>query len=213
LNPVIVNYSTKRYLPGQRRLLASLTFPFLDSFGFTEGDLQDCPDHSQNPYAFKIYSIEELYKRGYTKILWLDASVWAVSHPQTIFDLIKQNGFFMEDSDHKVGQWSNTATLKYYGITRKEAMKMKMISSGFVGIDFDNETGRSIFEQWKQAMKDGMFAGSWKDHRHDQTCLSIINYKMGIENLISTVGQFFAYLGEPYAPPKPTAVFYLKGIC
>lgn len=209
-NRTIVNFSSCEYLNGQARLHNSI-IGGIDFLDFNEYSLLT-PRHVDNPYAFKVYSIKEVRSRGYDQILWLDASVWVVKPLDPVFDLITKNGFFVEDSGHQIGQWCNDRTLDYYGITREEAMEMDMISSGFVGIDFNRKNGVEIYQRWYKAMEDGMFVGSWDDHRHDQTCLSIIIYKLGLQHLISPCGHFFAYIGAEYMPPQETAICHLQGI-
>lgn len=207
----IVNFATEEYFLGQDRLKESLKNSPIDFIGFHLGNLE-CSPHSENPYAFKPISMHVANSYGYMQVLWLDASVWLEKSIDPVFDWITRNGFFVEDSGHMVGDWCNDITLKWYSITREQAMQMRMISSGFVGIDFTSEVGKELFEKWEIAMYAGMFKGSWDDHRHDQTCLSIIIHKMKLDHLISPCGHFFSYIGDAYMPPQETAVCHLQGI-
>lgn len=207
----IVNYSTPEYIKGQNRLWATIShhskIPVV-----TYQDLQEIgsPEHSQNPYAFKLYAIEHAQKLGFKKILWLDASVYAVKDCTPVFDWLDEKGIFMEDSGHQVGNWCNEFTLNYFGITKDEALKMRMFAAGYVGFDFTNKISIEFFARWKQSMLDGCFKGSWADHRHDMTAGSIIANQMGLS--YSFHGQFFSYIGEVYGEPKETSVFHLKGL-
>ena len=176
-----------------------------------ESDLK-APLHKDNPYAFKVYAMQEAFNKGYTRVLWLDSSVWAIKNIQPVFNDILKNGFFLEDSGHMIGTWSNDNCLKYFKLTRKKANKMRMISSGFVGIDIENPIGLELFEKWKKSMLAGTFIGSWINHRHDQTSLSIIAQTMGLDKLINPCGKYFAYIGEGYPVPKETAICYLQGM-
>jgi hypothetical protein len=209
----IVNYSTPEYIPGQNRLWASIShhnnIPIV-----TYKDLEEIgsPHHNQNPYAFKLYTIEHAQKLGFKKILWLDASVYAVKDVTPVFEWMEEKGIFMEEAGHMVGNWCNDFTLNYFGITRQEAMQMPMFAAGYVGFDFTNPISIEFFERWKQSMLDGCFKGSWSDHRHDMSCLSIIANQMNIINVASPGGQFFAYVGEAYQKPLETACFHLQGI-
>jgi hypothetical protein len=87
-----------------------------------------------------------------------------------------------------------------------------MISSGFVGIDIENPIGLEMFKKWKKSMLAGTFIGSWENHRHDQTSLSIIAQEMGLDNLINPSGKYFSYIGEGYSKPQKTAICYLQGM-
>jgi|GEM_PF-1141392 len=208
----IVNVATGTYWKGQDRLLDSIRKYDPKSSGVFETVIPDnWLPHSENPYGFKIYMIEEM--RGkYDQILWLDASVYAVKDPQPVWDWLTQHGIFMEEAGHMVGQWCNDFTLDYFKITREEAMKMPMLSAGFIGFDFRRNVANEFFTKWKESMEAGCFKGSHKDHRHDMTCASIIANQMGLVNRYSPGGQFFAYVGPGYGPPSETAVFHLAGI-
>jgi predicted RNase H-like HicB family nuclease len=205
----IVNLATQHYWPGQDRLKNSIPKGY-EVFTFQNEIQVHAPKHKDNPYAFKIYAFEEVRKFGFEQILWLDASVYAVKNPAPVFDWIDKYGYFMEESGHFVGQWCNNQTLSFFGITRQEAMSMSMFSAGFTGIDFTNKTGVAFFSRWKNAMLNGMFKGSWSDHRHDMTCGSVIANQMGLQ--YSKGGTYFAYVGDVFGCPQETAVFYLKGV-
>lgn len=208
----IVNYSTPEYYKGQQRLYESFSGQCdFSAIMLKERDLQ-APKQSENPYAFKIHSIEYAASLDYNPILWLDASVYAIKDVQPVFDWLTDKGIFMEEAGHMVGNWCNDFTLNYFGITREEAMQMPMFAAGYVGFDFTNPISVTFFSRWKKAMLDGCFKGTWKDHRHDMTAGSIIANQMGLTNLFSPGGQFFAYIGEAYGQPKETAVFNLQGL-
>lgn len=205
---MIVNYSTDGYLKGMERLKDSLNG--YDVTCFTDETLDIIP-HSENPYAFKINAIEAAKKLD-NIVLWLDASVYAVKDIAPVFKWLKKKGIFLEAAGHKVGNWCNGFTLDYFGITRHEAMQMRMFAAGYVGFDFTSSISIEFFEKWKQSMLAGCFKGSWEDHRHDMTAGSIIANQMGLVSRYSPVQHFFAYIGEGYTKPKSTAVFHLQGI-
>lgn len=206
---VIVNLATEKYWSGQRRLEKSIEKTWYIINIHRDETEVNAPPHKQNPYAFKIYAIEQA-KQHYDQVLWLDASVYAVKNPKPVFDWIDKYGYFMEEAGHYVGQWCNDETLAFFEITREEAMKMPMFSAGFVGLDFRNETAVTFFSRWKNAMLNGMFKGSWNNHRHDMTCGSIIANQMGLK--YSPGGQFFSYVGPGYGEPSETSVFHLSGM-
>lgn len=208
--PTIVNVATHRFHGGQLRLKSSL-LPYAIDFNYWQSERElGAPLHTDNPYAFKIYAIEHAWGMGYDKVLWLDASVYAVKDPSPVFDWITKHGVFMEEAGHYVGQWCNDQTLEYFAITREQAMTMPMFSAGFVGFDFSNPIARQFFDRWKESMLAGMFKGDYSNHRHDMTCGSIIANKMKLP--MSSGGQFFAYIGQGYGPPSETAIFHLQGI-
>lgn len=210
---VSLGNSNGNYIKALNRLKHSLESNFDgDVLTWTDESELGSPNHSQNPYAFKPYAMRTAFLRGYEKVLWLDTSVWAVKPLTPVFDKIAADGVFFENSGFPVSMWSNDACLKWFGITRKDAESIRMISSGFVGIDIENPIGYELFQRWFKAMEAGTFKGSWDDHRHDQTALSIIIAQMGLDNKITECGTYFAYYGENYAPPNETAVCMVQGM-
>jgi hypothetical protein len=216
MKKAIVSFANHKpnYIKALHRLVDSLKDKFegdvLHWIG--EESLPGCPLHKDNPYSFKLYTIEKARSLGYDQILWLDSSVWAIKNIDPIFDLIKKDGFFFEDSGHWIGAWASDASLKFYDIDRAEAWKMHMLSSGFVGLDFTQQIAIDIFDSWNFDMAAGVFIGSWSNHRHDQTSLSLIVNTMGLYDKVSLCGTYFAYVGHPYGPPKDSAICYLAGM-
>ena len=205
--------SNGNYIKALNRLKHSMEGNFDgDILTWTDESELGCPKHSQNPYAFKPYAMRSAFMKGYEKVLWLDTSVWAIKSMKPVFEKIAEDGVFFENSGFPVSMWSNDACLKYFGISRKEAESIRMISSGFVGIDIDNPIGAELYEKWFRAMEAGAFKGSWTDHRHDQTALSIIIAQMGLDSKITECGTFFAYSGPEYKEPNESAVCLVQGM-
>lgn len=211
---LVSNNST--YIFGQQRLLDSLTLcnnGTFEVFTFIGENQVKSPSHVDNPYAFKVYAIDHVRELGYDQILWLDASiVSATADISPIWNHMSNVGFFFEEAGHMVGSWSNDRTLQYFNITREAAQLMPMYSAGMTGLDFRNAYSIEFFDKWKQSMLDGQFVGSWKDHRHDMTCASIIANQMGLACKYSSCGTFFAYIGPGYAKPNKTVLFHLLGL-
>lgn len=224
MRKAIVNLSTLRYAKAQYRLSESLKNRTDAEVLLYQSERQvEAPSHSQNPYAFKIYAIEEAIRQGYEQILWLDSSCYAIKDIQPVFDIIDQEGYFMEYSGHEAGKWTNDRTLEYFGITRDEAFEIPMFSAGFTGLDFRNHNTIEFFNRWKQAMLDGMFKGEWTNknktesedprvegHRHDLCVGSIIAYQLGMKH--HSGENLFQYAKPTDTPESESIVFYLQGI-
>lgn len=205
------------YIMGQKRLLESVQSTRLDSSEydfrcFSSATQVGSPAHIDNPYAFKIYSIEKMMNEGYQRVFWVDASIVLVKDFSPIFSWLEEVGFFFEAAGHWVGTWSNDFTLKYFNISREEAMTMPMFSAGLCGFDFSNPIAVEFFEKWKQSMLAGCFKGSWEDHRHDMTCGSIIANQMDLVKNYSSAGNYFAYQGAGYGQAGPNVIAHLIGI-
>lgn len=210
----VVNLVTdnEAYKRGQKRLRDAMKGQDCDLLTFIGEDTVGAPPHKENPYAFKIYAIEEARRRGYDQILWLDASVYPVKDITPVFDWLTEKGIFMEEAGHWAGSWSPNYVLDYFGITKEEAMKMPMFAAGYCGFDFRHSISMEFIARWTLAMQAGMFKGNWEESRHDMTVGSIIANIMELLPLYSPGGQFFAYVGEIFGEPKESVVFHLKGL-
>lgn len=210
----VVSFANERgeYLKGLSRLKKSLVIHDNNIFhGLIGESLVGSPPHLENPYAFKVYCWDCVIATGIRKILWLDASVVAVRNLQPVWDKIDQDGYIMQDAGHFVGRWCNDETLEYFNLTRDEAWKMPMYgNAGFLGLDLDNPIAFEFFKQWKQSMLDGMFKGSWKDHRHDMTCGSIIANRLKMK--FQSGNEWLSYSPINEKPKNETIIFHASGL-
>ena len=220
----IVSFANENgnYIKAQQRLKDSLN-------GKTDADLLmfvgensiNAPLHSKIPYAFKIYSILRAYEMGYTSILYLDTSAYAIADVNPIFEIIERDGYFMEEAGHYCGTWTNDKTLDYFNVTRDEAMNMTMYSAGFTGLDFTNDLAEGFFAKWAASI--GCFKGQWNNlseteskdkrcqgHRHDMSCGSIIANQLGMKYQIG--GSYFQYAAPEDIKLKESVIFYVQGM-
>ncbi|ASU34400.1 hypothetical protein [Mucilaginibacter xinganensis] len=177
----VVSLATKnsRYVDGLARLSNSLrdNADGIDFLGFIHEAAVGSPLHADNNYAFKVYAIQKAIDAGYTQILWLDCSVYAVAPVQPIFDLIEAQGYWFEGAGCWLNDWCNDETLSFYEIDSNS--QVPMIQSGFMGFNFDSYLGKLLFTNLKLAESAGLFNGSWDNHRHDQSCMSAIIHNYG----------------------------------
>jgi hypothetical protein len=206
---IVVNFSTKNYGMLQRRLRQSLnghrTIMF-SSYGQIGG-----PTHEQSPYEFKIHAIEKAFLHD-DIVLWCDSSLWLVGNINSITDLIKQDGYFMEEAGHYVGSWTNEFTKDYFKMTDEESAVpggIIMFTAGCLGLNRQSHVAMEFFRQWKEAALAGCFRGHWHDHRHDMTCASIIAQRLQMK--FQRGGKHLAYVGPDYPKAEPSVVFKLKG--
>ena len=167
-----------------------------------EGEIKtwtDClppnsPPHEHTPYGMKVAAIEWAINEGFTRIMWLDSSVWAIRYPKVHMDAIARDGYYiLGNGDWRCDQWTNDNCLLHFGLTREEAGEIPMISAGILGLSMDNPIAHEFFHTWKAAMLAGAFRGSWtqapgegsgdryRGHRHDQSCASIIAHRLGMK--------------------------------
>lgn len=201
---------TNNYIHGLARLTESLRHNFDgELLAWVGHEALGSEPHEENPYNFKIHAFIKAMEAGYTSILWLDCSCYAVAPLEPIFDHIEKEGYIMQDAGHFAGEWSNDSVLKYFGMCRDEAMNIRMYgNAGFLGLDFTNETARSFFSEWENGMRKGLFKGAWtntdnsesqdarcRGARHDMSVGSLIAYRLSMK--LQSSQEWLQYAG-PY---------------
>lgn len=149
------------------------------------------PTHQQLPYAFKLYMMQ-IASNDTPIVLWFDSSCWLQHDPTPIFDHIKKHGYLIFDGGWSNAQWCNDRQLEAFEFTRDEATTQKHCIGGIVGLDMSSEVGKAIFDEW--FLNVDLFKGSWNNDnltesndarclgsRHDQSILSLIVAKMGLD--------------------------------
>lgn len=208
---IIVNFSTQEYERPRKRLEASLQgHKYLMFKNYAD---IGSPTHQESPYEFKIHAIRAAAVFD-PIVLWVDSSLWRVGDLSFIEETIKNEGFWGTEAGHYAGRWTNQHTRDYFKVTdyemKQETGGIILFSAGFLGLDLSSETGKRFLNEWEASAKAGCFRGSWEDHRHDQTCASIIASRMGLK--FQRGGKFMSYIGPGYAEPEPSALFYLQGM-
>jgi hypothetical protein len=192
------------YPKGIRRLRNSLkAVGYNGDTLFWEGVLPPgARPHDEDPYGFKIHAFNFAIQKGYTKILWLDASVYAIKNPSKFFDYISEKGYYTFKTGYNVAQSCSDAALKLAGVARDEAEEMTEAASGCIGVDMSNETANASIGIWEAYHESGMFNGSRQHdnqsddprflfHRQDQSAWSIAVNKLGMN--INDSGDYIAY--------------------
>lgn len=223
----IVTFANEKgnYMKGLARLSDSLRNNFDgDLIAFTNEFSIGAPKHEENPYAFKIYAIQKAIDAGYTQILWLDCSCFAVGNLNPIFNKIYSEGYIMQDAGHYIGEWTNETTLAELDVTRDEAMKMKCYgNAGFLGLNMEHEKARTFFSAWKYYMSLGLFKGSWnndektesidprcKGHRHDLSVGSLLAHRFEMKYIPGD--QILQYAGEFDKAANETILIKAQGL-
>lgn len=175
--------SNGNYRLAMERLRRSVEQHFDGDFlGFDGEESVGAPPHHENQYAFKVHCWLKVIEMGYEQILWLDSSCVVVRDLKPVFDKIYNiPGYIAQEAGHWLGNWCNDAFLEYYDLTREDAMKIPMIGNcGFLGLDMTT-IGDAFIREWKRAMDDGIFKGSWENHRHDMSVSSYIWHCFAME--------------------------------
>lgn len=214
----IINVALGGWYPqGQNRLVKSLNFHGWNWDVLTWTDWPNDNYDKSCPYNVKAAAFEEAINQGYTHILWLDCSVWAVKDPNPIMDIINNEGYYIGQSGYNCAQTCSDKCLDYFEVTRDEAETMMDCHSGVMGVYTSNPTAKEFIEKFIQAGKDGAFLGSrlhngqsedprFLFHRQDQSAASIISSKL--EMKLSIFGEMVAY----YPEKIDNVIFALRGM-
>ena len=206
-----VMYADRHYIKIQEPLIRSIRklYPTATVFAFRSfADIHPhCPPHSKDPYAFKLYAIEHARFRGYDIVIWLDSPNRLVKPIDDWLPKISEVGVYLQRDGWLCGQWANDNCLKYFGVTRDEAMQIPNIYASIMAFDFRTQVASKFLERWKAACDAGAFRGNAKNdtgtesndtrclgHRHDQTCAELVAYQMGIEIQPSVLGENLYFL-------------------
>lgn len=203
---IIVNFSTRQYLSGQQRLASSIKgYPVLL---FQDYKAIGSPTHQESPYEFKIWAIEKAMEKD-PIVLWCDSSMVAVGNLSPIENLIKRDGYFMEEAGHYVKTWCKPETRAWFDLKTEED-NFIMFSAGLLGLNFNNQDAQLWFSAWKTSARAGHFKGDWSNHRHDMTCGSIIAQRMGLK--YQSGGTYMSYIGPGYSQPKDSVIIHCVGL-
>lgn len=200
----IVNASTGLwYVNGSNRLRDSLRSV---SFNGTPLIFKDFwPHHAfdkSNPYNLKAAAISYAINAGHKQILWADSSMWAIKNIQPIFDVISQNGFYAESNGANCAQECSDKCLDYFKVSRDEAEKIPMVSSGLIGFDLNHEKGKEFADKWIKSSLNGAWNGSrlhdrqsndrrFLYHRQDQSAASLIIHQLRLP--MFSLGKYWNY--------------------
>jgi hypothetical protein len=199
-----VTFSNGRYLGFEKDFERSILSVYPDASVFcfhTFSEIQ-CPNHSVNPYAFKVYCIEKVRKLGFSIVVWSDCINRLQKPLEDIFPEVTRKGVYLQGDEHGSGIFANDRALSYFGKSRDDAMKIEAIYACIMIFDFRNPVAGKFIDSWKKACDAGIFIGKWdnnmnsesddprcKGHRHDQTCAELISYELHIPRSLPLLGD------------------------
>jgi hypothetical protein len=224
------------YPLGQKRLAESLAAVGSTADLVLYSEEWPSPGYDRScPYNLKASALKAVVDMGYTRIMWLDCSVWAVQDPAPMWDIVESEGYYLGYSGHNAAQTCSDKILEYFGVTRDQAETIPDVSSGIFGMRMDHPLGSGFMTRFFQAAKDRAFAGSREHggqsqdprflfHRQDQAAASLIAGTSGMHlhaapDAHTAPGPHTArlkcapLLTSYYSPPHAASViFLLQGI-
>jgi len=152
------------------------------------------PTHQDVPYAFKAYALQEAVNQGLDAVLWLDASCWAVTKIDAIFQVAEERKIACWLDGYWMGQWCADHALEKLGVTREESFTIPIITGRINCMDLRTEVGRGLAQYQLKHAKLGTYIGAWTNenqqvstddrvtgHRHDMPSLSLYTHQHEIK--------------------------------
>lgn len=131
-------------------------------------------------YAWKPVIIYYTYNRYKKSLFWLDAGCFINGSLRSVFNYIKSRGIWSISTGHSIKRYTHSFTLKYLNVS-SYIQNQLMCTGGVVGFYYPSSYSFKILKMWKEcALKRECIAPSGsnrKNHRQDQSILSIFVYK------------------------------------
>jgi hypothetical protein len=118
------------------------------------------PSHHECNYAFKVHAVHEAKELGYTSILWCDASCTAFAPLAPMWERLERDGHVLIEDANPLGKWSSDRSLAQFGVTRDEAMDIRLMCGTCWGLDLTVERSRIFLERLRSLASPDNFNGT-----------------------------------------------------
>lgn len=137
-------------------------------------------DEKLGNYAWKPVIIYDLMIEKRSNVVWMDAGNVITKGINRLKIFLTALDVVVPISSNKVLDWTHKDTIKYMELDNKYLRK-KNFASGLIGFNFNSEVAKLISYEWKEyALVEDCIApkgSSRKNHRQDQSLLTILLYK------------------------------------
>lgn len=100
------------------------------------------------PYSFKIFSILEANKMGFSKVLWVDSAFFPLKDPTPLFDWIEKQGCFIK-SHNAFSKFILPKTAEYIQkVTGVDVLESKYVSAQILGFDFKSSKTEEFIHKY-----------------------------------------------------------------
>ena len=111
----------------QRESLESIGFPMENYFAFRNYGEFNSPSHNDIPYAFKPYAIQEMRKKGFETIIWMDSAVYAIKQLYEMLYYINLNGFiFFDNLGYTISDYTSDICMNNFDLSREEVFNQAL---------------------------------------------------------------------------------------
>jgi meiotically up-regulated gene 157 (Mug157) protein len=173
--------------------------------------------HALKKYAWKTNAIYESTKK-YAATLWLDAGCEVRGPLTDIESILRKDGVFLvQGQDGDMTRWVHDETLRYFNVERSAFSKKPSFAGGIEGWILNSKAYHQILEPLvecanKKECIDPVGA-SLGNHRYDQSALSVITYKSGM-NIVPHTEFLAAQRSQLHADikkPNPMCIWTARG--
>lgn len=152
-----------------------------------------CPPHLERAYAFKAYALNAAADDGADLLLWCDSCILPVRSLEPLWARIERDGYWFARNGFSNYEW--TADSAYPDLFPGESLEdarainrtiPHVVATAF-GLNVRSEIGRAFLDEYfRLASETRAFCGPWTggigvQHRHDQTCASVIAWRLGMK--------------------------------
>ncbi len=178
----VVNVAVgEHYVRHQQRLHQSIRlYSQIPVVFWTDAWPPESPSHQEVHYAFKYYAMKAAVAKGYTTLLYLDASMYCVDSIHPIFERIQQNGFYFVGGAHNgsfgwadLREHISDAALEFVGLRREQLVDAGVVGGGVVGLDLTHPIGKELWEYWPQMIDRGLTMVHYRKDRPEGKIRSI----------------------------------------
>lgn len=103
--------------------------------------------HTEVHYGFKVHAMFEAAAQGCTSILWCDSSCNAFAPLTPVWERLEAEGHLLVEDANALGKWSSDHSLATFGMSRDEAMNIRLMCGTFIGVDLTHERSRTFLER------------------------------------------------------------------
>jgi len=136
---------------------------------------------TRDNFAWKPVVIESI-AQSYSGAFWADAGVLITGNLEDLVASVNRKGALVyKNYDHRNESWTTKSCLEVMDVSDKE-LAASQVMGNFFAFSFTSKLGIELFNDWVYwSSNPRAIKGDAKQHRHDQTILSILVARHGIE--------------------------------
>ena len=85
-------------------------------------------------------------------VIWLDSAFVPIAHIRPLIDYTIQTGYYFCRNGFRVGQWAGDWILRYFGVTRDQALEIEERSGYALALDVRNQVCKDFLIGWAGAV-------------------------------------------------------------